>query len=301
MEKGQTVEQFDWDKVTGYQKVVKAVTEVLKAHGATSRKTVRGGVIKREAYERFPLRSMPVGTFYVYLSQAAHDETTGVYCDGPWQGYYLSSPPTASETVEGPAVAGEGIPEVPQRREREAKLYRFAEDWLKSKGYRCKDTSGIRMMGKWGNPDVTGLCGTDVLGKLDIEVATIEVKPSLPDWEYWIFEAIAHRRFSHRAYFAFCVPIEQLPKLPRDLSYYSELYGVGVLAFLMQADTFSRFQTENVKLDPSDVEVREVCPAPYQQVQARHLKRFLRDGLGIAEPGKAATWGSALDENEADI
>jgi hypothetical protein len=69
----------------------------------------------------------------------------------------------------------------------------------------------------------------------------------------------------------------------------------------MQADTFSRFQTENVKLDPSDVEVREVCPAPYQQVQARHLKRFLRDGLGIAEPGKAATWGSALDENEADI
>lgn len=36
-----------------------------------------------------------------------------------------------------------------------------------------------------------------------MEIATVEVKPTLANWERQFFEAVSHRRFANRSYFAF--------------------------------------------------------------------------------------------------
>mgnify|MGYP006974890755 CR=1 FL=1 len=52
--------------------------------------------------------------------------------------------------------------------------------------------------------DVVGLKVSEgLLGQRDLEVATIEAKLTRKSWKQVFFEAVSHKRFSHRAYFAF--------------------------------------------------------------------------------------------------
>ena len=278
---------FDWNTATGYQKVLYSAVAALKALGAVDKtKAQKYSIVYAKAKELFPEltaaeTAVAENSFYAHLSSAVQDEDSPVNCEGPWKGYYL----LPTEIAELPVVASpapEPTPEEKTRKEREVLLYPVALNWLKAQGYRCSDTAAGRKMGKWGNPDITGLLVTETVGMTEVEIATIEVKTSFNDWEYWIFEAVAHRRFSNRAYFAFAHPEELALKLPSALRHYSELYHVGILTFLLSNELFTKLTKGDLTqpVDPSEVLVQELYSAPFMTVHAPAKKRFFEEGLG---------------------
>jgi len=293
---------FDWTQETRMAKVLFAGAEALKALGAISKETAKkGDEVVRKAFELFPQLSedpKPVSedTFKQYLSQAVSDPASAINCEGPWRGYYYSE--AAKNFAEESAKPTEApAPEVEQRRrEKERILYPIVKLWLQGQGFRCSDTSNLRSLGKWGNPDITGLKITETFQAINIEVATVEVKPTYADWEYYIFEAVAHRRFSNRVYFALTAPQELLPKLPRDLRYYAELYKIGILVLLIQRRDFDDLLGLRRDLSQEDVFVQELYSAPYTFVQAEYQKRFIEQGLAIRSMQEACNWGSGIEE-----
>lgn len=294
---------FNWEASGGYEKVLFAATEALRALGATEKDKARKyHEVFAKAKEMFPQlttgsTAVAENSFTAYLSQTVKDETSLINCEGPWKGYYLLSAELAAKTM--PSAVPAAAPDERKRKEKELLLYPAAVKWLQSLGYRCDDTSSLRKLGKWGNPDITGLLVTETVGAIDVEVATVEVKTSSDDWEYWIFEAVAHRRFANRAHFAFAHPEELSLKLPGTMRYYSELYHIGILAFVLDNQAFSGLQTGTLTspLNPSEVFVQEIHSAPFMNVPSPAKKRFLEDGLGLREYRQVCTWGKPLADD----
>jgi hypothetical protein len=296
-------EHFDWTQNTR-KKVLFAGAEALRALGAISKETARKGdeVVKKafELFDQLSQQPKPVNeeTFKVYLSHAVNDPASPINCEGPWRGYYYSE--AAKNFAEESAKPTEAPPpEVEHRRREEERLvYPIVKRWLQGQGFKCDDTSSLRSLGKWGNPDITGLQITETSQAFHIEVATVEVKATYENWEYCIFEAVAHRRFSNRVYFALAAPQEFLTKLPRDLRYYAELYKIGILVLLLQTRDFEALVSGSRREDFSeeDVTVRELYTAPYMFVQAPYQKRFIEQGLGIGNMKGAFDWGYGIDE-----
>lgn len=76
--------------------------------------------------------------------------------------------------------------------------------WLADKVDRVADISSLRgRHAKWQNPDILGITFKELLGQEILELTTVEVKPSMDSWQQYIFEAVSHSMFVHRAYFAF--------------------------------------------------------------------------------------------------
>jgi hypothetical protein len=296
-------EPFVWENSNGYEKVLFAATEALKTLGATDKnKAQKYSAVYAKARELFPQLTMPPtavaqNSFYAYLSQTVQDENSPINCEGPWKGYYLI--PADVAALPPPAVTPEEVAsEQRERREKEGLLYPTVLKWLQAQGYRCAETSSGRKLGRWGNPDITGLLVTETVGTVEVEVATIEVKPSFEDWEYWIFEAVSHRRFSNRAYFAFAHPEELALKLPSAMRYYSELYRIGILALMLSNDAFGKLKDGKVynPIDPNEVFVQELYSAPFVPVQAQFRKKFLEEGLRLREFKHVCTWGKPIEE-----
>lgn len=296
--------QFNWENTNGYEKVLFSAIEALKALDANDKsKAQRYSAVYAKAKELFPQiitspTAVAENSFYAYLSQTVQDENSPINCEGPWKGYYLLPPDVAAlppPTTEQPEVQ----PEDKGRKEKERLLYPVALKWLQAQGYRCAETSSGRKLGRWGNPDITGLLVTEAVGTVDVEVVTIEVKLSFEDWEYWIFEAVSHRRFSNRAYFAFAHPAELALKLPSTMRYYSELYHVGILVFLLRNESFAKLKEGQLTAldDPNEVFVQELYSAPFMTVQAPSKKRFLEEGLNLREYKHVCIWGKPLEEN----
>lgn len=290
-----------------YDQVRLAAEHVLRANGRTDdSKTWGGGEVFEAVRGEFPdrLGQSNKNTFLQYLSNAAKDPDSLINCRGRKQGYYISS--MAEEfghsDSEEQGADGSGSPwsqpssvePAPLRREREARLYPFLEAWLISQGYRARDVSSGRTLGKWGNPDVAGVSVLDSFNGLSLEIATIEAKASLDNWEQWIFEAVSHRRFANRSYFAFAHPEEMIHKIPQDMRYYSELFGVGVLAVAIENEAYERLQGGGVvqELDSESVEIIEIYSAPYQFVQPKYQMRFC-EFLKASSPGELYHWGRA--------
>lgn len=162
-------------------------------------------------------------------------------------------------------------------------MYPVLRDWLVARQFRAKDTSGSKSGGAWGNPDVSGIrIAEGFLGRRDLELATIEAKVSLSQWRYWIFEAISHKRFAHRAYFAFAFGSDEpgLDRLPDvdGLRKYAERYRVGILVVFMTKESFTRLvsdKTDDLKLDTAEVRVEELWPALRDEVPAEELTDYL--------------------------
>ena len=248
---------------------------------------------------RLILTAVAENSFYGYLTKAVNDEESLINCEGRKQGYYLISTNLVNlSKVETPKE--EVVKEERKRKEKESHLYPIALTWLRTQRYRCEDTSALRGHGKWGNPDITGLLITETVGVPDIEIGTIEVKVSLENWEQWIFEAVAHRRFSNRVYFAFAHPEEAAPKIPIEMRYYAELYHIGILVFLVSQEKF--FQLCNGTLQEPivalDATVFELYSAPFMTVQAHAKKKFLEKSLELHGYKEACTWGQPLEEQD---
>ena len=293
------------DGLTVYDQVRVAAEHVLRIHGRIDdTRTWGGGDLFEAVRGEFPdrLGQINKNTFLQYLSNAARDPDSLINCRGRRQGYYISSiAEEFSQSESGTESAADGagpwnqitaIESTPQRREREARLYPFLEAWLISQGYRAKDVSAGRTLGKWGNPDVAGISVLDSFNGLSLEIATIEAKVSLDNWEQWIFEAVSHRRFANRSYFAFAHPEETINKIPQDMRYYSELYGIGVLAVAIENQAYERLQNgSNVQeLDSESGEIIEIYSAPLQFVQPKYQMRFC-EFLKASTPGELYQWG----------
>ncbi len=285
------------DGFEGLDWVEKAAELVLKSGNATREHPKTGAEIF-DAVSKLGV-NVPVAknTFSSYLSAAVKRVECPFTSTGRGRGggYFLSETSRAlAEEASTPAPQASA-----EERSKEKWLYRALLLWMLGRDYRAKDTSSLRSrdLGKWGNPDVTGIAVYEHLTRLEIEVATIEAKVGFDAWESDFFQAVSQRRFANRAYFAFALPHEAAEKLPSELRYYSELFSVGVLVVELEDGLYGRLTTgtlnDNDKEylnNPEDDPVREVLSAPLHHVPASYQRRFC-EALSIRDIRDLMQWG----------
>lgn len=234
-------------------------------------------------------------TFKAYLSKAASDLGSAVASAGRGRagGYFVSA---FADMAEQDVASAPEVPteETRARAEKEALLYPVLKSWLIERGYRAQDTSDRRRLGRWGNPDIVGMQIHEHLGTVELEILSVEAKVSADDWERWIFEAVSHRRFANRAYFAFAIPDELRGKVSEDQRYYAERFAVGVLNVVLANETYTRLLrghlSEPITADQADV--IEVFSAPPHPVPMRFRKQ-LCSALEIDGLDALFRWGDA--------
>lgn len=286
-------------ELSGEEKVERMAADVLaEMNATTSENPLSGKEIFEKANAKFTTTDVPWNTFKQYLSRSVSNPRSQINSLGR-KGYYLSEAAKALESAtaelidEPQAKADEG------RREKERLLYPVLLNWLIEQEYRAKITATGRANGWWGNPDITGIICDEAFGNLTLEVATIEAKLSEKQWKQWIFEAISHRRFANRSYFAFAYPSELIKKLDPELRYFSELYHIGVLVIGMDQSTYNDLQSGKLlePIEDDEVDIIELYSAPYSPVQPRFQKDYLQS-LKITSTPEVARWGQGLEGNE---
>lgn len=234
-------------------------------------------------------------SFQTTLSIISKDENSEIVKAIGKQGYYLNrAQAEIIKSIEVTQVAEiEKEKEIEKKeREKEKLLYPVLVEWLKQQKYRAKDTSAYRQLGKWGNPDITGIRVDNNIGSKEVEIVTIEAKTSIDYWQYNIFEAVAHRRYANRSYFAFAYPEDSIRKLPNELRYYSELYSVGVLIVGLTQDDYSKLiKGQLKKLENDSYEIVELHNAPYHPKQIKYQKDYCLN-IEIKEESDLYTWGA---------
>jgi len=210
-----------------------------------------------------------------------------------------TAPATGTVAAEGAAAP---VPEITQpatapvsdgestRTPREERLYQIFADWLSSNGYQADDTSTVRKGGSWGNPDVVGIKATQTItGTVLYELATMEAKVTLIDWKKLFFEAVSHKRFADRVYFAFAYGAET-PTVSDieeydELRAYAEKYRIGVVVVFFDPDTYAKLvngsqaDLDGLSLDEGRVE--EVWPAVLDPSSPFSRDDFLCRVLGV--------------------
>lgn len=237
-----------------------------------------------------------------YLPAAAKDPSNRIGRQPSGYGYILVARPAGQEAAPLDEL---GEPEDEEesessrgRNQREARLYPILRDWLEGAGYRAGDTSATKRGGAWGNPDITGIAISEgYLGSRELEVATIEAKVSLGNWKREFFEAVAHKRFAHRAYFAFAVgtdepSLDSLEVAP-ELRAYGEKYRVGIVVIFLPASVFEQLAWGETLPDlvSDDLRVEELWPALFDQPNTRAVSVFLHDVLRIADDDALYSFG----------
>jgi hypothetical protein len=187
-----------------------------------------------------------------------------------------------------------------QRQQREAKLYQILRNWLEGRSYQAAVTASLRRGRAWGNPDVTGLRVDELpLGSITFECATIEAKMGSEDWRYWLFEAVSHKRFAHRAYFAFAIgtdspSVERLKDLD-TMCQYAEKYRIGILVVFISTPQYEQLTNGNVTgltLDEDNTRIETVWPAFYEPVQVPALNEFLTQTLELRSHNDLRRFGT---------
>ncbi len=220
-------------------------------------------------------------------------------------GYKLQipSPPQATppEEVQPEEVQPEDSEPVGIKSNREQRLYALLAEWLEAKEYQAEDTSLSKKGGAWGNPDVVGLrCFEGFSSTLHIELASIEAKLTDSNWRRVFFEAVSHKRFADRAYFAFSFGATEpsVSKLPEfhELREYGEKYRVGILTVFMEPAIHKALceSTGNAipALSLENVRVEEVWPAVSDPVPASTRETFIREVLEISTLQQLHKFGS---------
>lgn len=299
------IEKKELDLSRNYLDIVTEVTreslEELKANDESTRKS--GKEIYNTAKKLYSnMNKIEIGVFLSYLSSVAKSDNSEVVRPIGKQGFYLNR--TQSDIIqqkdsEEQKEIKEEKKEIEKEKEREKEkvLYPILQLWLKEQGYRTKDTSSNRSPRKWGNPDLTGIKVESNLGVKELEISTIEAKLSYNNWEYNIFEAVAHRRFSNRAYFSFAHPIELIRKLPLNLRYYCELYSIGIIVLGLSSDIYEKLREGKLRspLEYDDIDITELYSAPYNYVQLKYQKEYCQS-IGIREESELYTWGEILQQ-----
>lgn len=284
---------MDHNPETNYDLQVRLVEAALEALGTDQphrASEILAWIEKNHSDELEMLRA----SWGSYLSRAASDPTNRIertpgrytYSLRAEQPQPVPSPPEPEPTDVKPqpdaAVA---------RQQRETLLYPPLAMWLRSRGYSARVTATSRRGGAWGNPDVTGINVVDgFLGQKSLEIATVEAKISSAQWRYYLFEAVAHKRFAQRAYFAFAQPSDE-PTLSEivdatEMREYGEKYRIGIIVVFLPTDTYTQLLAGNVttlKLALEEMRIEELWPAIYDDVAASSQLEFVRSVLGLQQ------------------
>lgn len=281
-----------------YKQVREVSEHILERRGKTSEgDTLSGPDISTIAQQEFPEVDFNKSTFLQYLSVAAADPESSISTQGRRKGFYVSRfAEEVAHEEENEIDTEVSSAQRKKRVDRERRLYPVLVDWVQQQGYRTRDTSAYKNPGKWSNPDVTGIRATETFDRTELEVLTVEAKPSVTLWDQWIFEAVSHKRFANRSYFAFSATQEAIPKLPRsEMRYYADLYGIGILVVVLGDETYRSLieenQQEDIGLDEADVV--EIYSAPFSYVQPRWQMDYCAK-IGIGTHRDLYTWGEDL-------
>lgn len=279
-----------------YRRVEIVAKAVLNSEKALSpAKAISGKRIFELAEKQVKAFDIKYNTFIVSMSGLVKDEFSEINCLGKRQGYYLSSIAKEFGEKSRKDAAEKDTTSETTRKEKEKLLYDVLLNWLLEQGYRSRISAAGRGHGRWGNPDITGIISDEAFGNLAVEIATIEAKISNDGWQQWIFEAVSHRRFSNRSYFAFAHPAELVSKLPQEMRYYSELYNVGILVVGIDNKVFEELNDgkRQSALSDDDVDLIELYSARYNHVQPLYQKEFL-ESLDIHSSADAFRWGEEI-------
>jgi len=275
--------------MTNKEKVKQISQKILQERGASSKeKALSSQEIFQIFRKKYGSEKIPENTVIQYLSKLAQEADSTITTEGRKQGYYLSS---KVETY----VLEKNEPEQKPRGGERA-LYPIFKNWLLGQEYRVDETENIKSLRKWGNPDITGIRLKPTLVGTDLEIVTIEVKRSPKDWEQWIFQAVSHRRFANRSYFAFAATDDLLPKLQSAMRYYNDLYHVGILVLLLEDEMFEGLE-RGTNGDLAEGKTNELFSAPYSIIQRAYQQEFL-NALGITSKDQLHTWGEGLEPEE---
>lgn len=207
-------------------------------------------------------------------------------------GYFLL-PVSADNSDEFLSIAD-------QKKEKtlEKHLWPVVSDWLKLVKQIERSSSQVANLksgGIWSNPDVVGLNILEDLGFFDVEITTVEVKPTLNGWKYYFFEAVSHKRFAERVYFIYRDDGDFNAEQRLEILRYAEKYGVGVVEIQLPDGEFEKIQNWQKMTDQERVGVLdlfvEIMPAPFEAISARDKIDFLRQ-LGVASKADLYSFGS---------
>ncbi|TGM10683.1 hypothetical protein EHQ81_18830 [Leptospira selangorensis] len=288
-------EYSDIDKI---DQVKFLATDVLTREKKDSpEKAISGSELVELINQYYPDHGVNTNTLWQYLSVLANSSDNPINKPGRNKGFYVLS---KTESKAGLGIEPEQEDES-HRIQREKLLYPIFSQWLLGKGVkRIKDTSSGRNqdLGTWGNPDITGIIIREVMGNLqDIEINTLEIKTSISNWKYSIFEAVAHKRFSNRSYYCFAHPENLIPKIDDDLRYYAEIYDIGILILPLEDKIYKKLTSEkgseinsNVLTEYSATDIIEYFSAKKDNTHLHFRDRFLK-ALNINTEGELREWG----------
>lgn len=253
-----------------YDQVEKIALYILEQHDITTAEKALSTSSFQEKYKQIldsdsQVINVPLNSIAVYLSKVS-DGNNNIYCEGKKQGYYLRN--TTQDESKETEESKTGITnpcETEEDKKKEKELYPEFLTWLECECDRVQDISSNKKMPRWNNPDLLGIRLCSIVGEMNIEITTIEVKRDIQYWRINIFEAIAHTIFANRVYFAFECKYEDFRKEKNDMLLYAQQYHIGLLA------KFS---------DNEDSTIQQIIPAPYH-VPDMFMKRRFLDALGI--------------------
>jgi hypothetical protein len=102
----------------------------------------------------------------------------------------------------------------------------------------------------------------------------------LSQWRYYFFEAVSHKRFSERVYFAYRENVGGDADQRSELLRYAEKYGVGVVEMQIDDDDFKKIRNWSRLTDAEKTTIIdsfvEVVPAPFEAISIRDKIIFLK-------------------------
>jgi hypothetical protein len=274
-----------------YEQVRDRVTEILAENKNANGYVSKSGAeliatIRSEINEGTLQLQIVDATIYQYINRAANfDEIAPFVSNGPHRGYVYDETIAATleeQEVEEGAVAPveEAGPPPPKERD----LYSLLKFWLIGRNYVAEDVSSLKSGGKWGNPDVIGVIRTELLGCVQIEVASCEVKLGTENWKQFIFEAISHKRFANRSWYCFRTAKEE--SLPKEMAEYAERFKIGIIQIVLDDAQFADLKNSNDDAKYID-QVDEKIPAIFEHVSLAEQKEVVeraKIGLGLVRP-----------------
>lgn len=266
------------------KQVQKLATEALRALGSLYKDKDRFSaaelfewVQKNKPEEA---KKIPKSVWNVMLSYLVGDPSSGIIREPGRYGYMLRTQP--GPIMPDVVVKGSG------NAQRERCLYKVLQDWLQLRCDKVFISAFSKAGGPWGNPDIVGIKSYTGLDEtIHLELTSVEAKISKSQWERNLFQAVAHRRFADRAYFAFGFPSDlvDMSCLPEyeKMREYAERFNIGILAVFVPVAIYEQLlKAKAPELSAADVVVVEVWPALYAPVPALTREQFIKEVLGIS-------------------
>ena len=276
------------------EKVKKVCEYLLKSDSCFSpTKSMAGKTLHEKAKAQFKDTPFEFNTFIQYLANISREIDSAIKCPGKKQGYYIDQTQASKEPggENSESDQQESTDVVSKKSQQiEKLLYPLLKTWLLASEYAAEDVSKLKKNGSWGNPDLLGL-KVSRFGSHSLEIVTIEAKPSKDGWEKLIFEAVSHRRFANRAYFAFAYPSGQ-SIVDSKLRYYSELYSVGILIIELEQQAFREYLAgkRTKPFEQSDVEIYELYSAPFSVVRPEYQWEYCCTSLEMSSVQDIDDW-----------